>query len=150
MILSAQLVVWTVESLRSHETRRRARGAAALVAVVVVAVVLPKEPPPGYGYLRPAEFVQVSRLREQRGEIDGATAEISSAIDAVRREEVYMHWAGRLYYTRGMIEGRAGRYAEAAGSFREALREEPGLPDASQALEDTLKKLAPSPPGATR
>lgn len=138
LALSAHAVVFTLDAWRSG---RRGAAVGASASAVTVALLLPWSPPPGYGYLRPAEYVVAARAFEERGEMDAAVAEMDAAIEAARREEPLRHTLPPTFYLKGEILARAGRHDLAVTAFREALREDPQYGEAAQALERSLAAM---------
>jgi tetratricopeptide (TPR) repeat protein len=109
-------------------------GGSVAVAALLLLLLLPKGPPEGYGYGRPAEYVLAARLYQQRGDPDGAEAELRAAISAARAEEIYRAMVPTLLYELGTAQAAAGRTARARESFQAVLREDPGFVEAREAL----------------
>ena len=110
------------------------RGAAVGAAAVVVALLLPHDPPAGYSYNRPAEFVMVAQGFEQRGELGAAIDELRTAAELAGREGELRMWEAPMWLQTGLLQARAGRHADAVASFRAALAKEPGMGEAADAL----------------
>ena len=125
--LAGYAVAWAV-------SRGWGGRAGVAVAVALIALLLPWGPTAGYGYNRPAEFIMTARIHAQRGEVDEAVAELQSAMDLARREDLFRPAVALLHYETGMIEQDAGRGERAAASYRAALQEDPGFAAAAEAL----------------
>jgi len=121
--------------------RRYAPAAGIAGAMAVLMLLLPWSPPPGYGYVRIAEFVRAADLYVERGQTDGAVAEIDALIDGSRRDERLSGRLPEMFYRRGEIQAAAGRHADAVASFREALDLDPEYGEAAAALEASSRAL---------
>ncbi|MFQ5701358.1 MAG: tetratricopeptide repeat protein, partial [Acidobacteriota bacterium] len=122
----------TVISRRSWSQAR----ASIVAAVLAVWFLLPSSPPPGYGYDRPAEFLIAARVYARRGEVDRALRELDLSMRLARDEPAYRSSLTVLLYEKGTIQAAAGRYLEAADSFRAVLRRDPGYSEAAEALRN--------------
>jgi hypothetical protein len=87
----------------------------------------------------------VGRIWAMRGQVDRGIQEIEEGIRLARLEAPYRPAIAVLHYEKGMIEASAFRDDDAADSFRAALREDPGLTSAAEAL-DALGRRAPRGP----
>jgi Tfp pilus assembly protein PilF len=115
------------------------------VAALGVFMALPKGPPPGYGYGRPAEHVLAARLYQQRGEPDGAEAELRAAIASARDEAPYRPMLPTLMFDLGTVQEKAGRAAQARQSFEAVLKEDPEFAEAREALDRLPISPEPAP-----
>jgi hypothetical protein len=129
IMLSGTAAAWAWEN-----PRRRAAGVIA--AAAVAALLLPKNPPDGYGYDRPAEYVMVARAFQQRGETGRAISEMKAAAEAARRETPFRRHLPSLLYELGTMQAAAGDRQGAEQSFKAVLAEDPAFEEATQALED--------------
>ncbi|HET9481339.1 MAG TPA: hypothetical protein VFP98_06245, partial [Candidatus Polarisedimenticolia bacterium] len=136
LILGAHALVLFAGSIRS----RRYGTTAGLTATLAAAVlILPWNPPPGYGYTRPGEFVIAARIFESRGEPGRAIDELDEAVRAARADPESGHTIPQIVFEKGEILSRAGRHAEAAESFRAVLKLEPRFIGAEEALARELR-----------
>jgi len=117
------------------------KGRAAVVsAAMVMGLILPRGPAPGYGYNRPAEFIMVAKIHAMRGETEPALEELDASIKLARRETLFRPDIAVLHYEKGLIQADAGRPADAAASFRAALRENPSFEPAAMALREVSER----------
>jgi tetratricopeptide (TPR) repeat protein len=105
--------------------KRLLAGILILFTGVGLSLAFPSDPPAGYRYYRPAEFLVAASQLESEGEISLAAKEIKQAIELGLSENVTSDVLVRLGLDLGKLYLRHERYPEALSAFRDVMEEDP-------------------------
>ncbi len=142
LVSGAGALAWAAGRWREGGARARLQACAVPGAAAALLAVLPAQPPPGYGYVRPAEHVLVAGLYSERGQHDLAVTEMSDLISAARSDPDLGGGLPPLWFRLGTIQVKAGRLRDALESFQQAQRLAPDYVEAERAAQEVRAALA--------
>jgi tetratricopeptide (TPR) repeat protein len=133
------------EAARAARAGRRLAAAGILAGGAAVSLALPADPPPGYRYYRPAEFMVAAGMLEAEGDVGRAAAELKLALAKADADRAPSSDRVLLGLALGDLYRRHQRFPEALSAFRDVVEEDPRNPDALAAMgaihHDTHKPI---------